>query len=1639
LIFAQQPETKCPAELKELLQGKSSDFTAAASQLKETDLPVALAVIELLKFKALHQEIPASLDQINNFESQIVARLENSSVVSFTKTDTCRKKVEATEIKVAGQKIAIPEYYISEAGLTITGVIPTGEAGTVFPDIQVNLFSQSNITEYSLVIDGNAVQQNKIGALKNGDELGLIFRPDLNADSILAIGTHTAEILIANEAGEKISKQWHFTVGVKDISTPPLPEGTKIIKEMPIDPAAILPGGQVNGNLSVIVYQDANGRRYSEYKLTKSSGAFVASRNLAFIAKKMHPNRLMNDDDLTIRPRIRHAFIGNNITFSHVYSGPADITSVSWDINSNGIVFTRPGITIHGNTVAKCTVEGVISTGPGDGDYFSFVERAQRIVRVLTIRSYISSYRSSSVGTPKPQAFDLEGWVYLGQYNFELAEGAEIPIENESEQIPATLKVDKLRWKITESDCQPKIKNVTATTTSIIFTDYGLAEVVFDVELTYSQDGLALKGFFEPQSSALYAYYPVSGKVEFESFPSEQLIDTRRMIHAKKFNFAIKNQQRIVTPESGYSINPPVLLGQSSLWPASSPIQLNTAIPLILTNDEEQPYLEMDGPLSFFTPKWLEAGSNPLVFSCYFSNFKKAGLPKNEFEFSFIENLPPINVYKGKDILLLNLDPDTEKIIPEGFEAEYKSSLSPIAGYGNGMISENSTNIDDFDVLDGYKITAMPEVEWFEDPDWVDNANWSANPVTAAFSHIFTPTKGVGSYTLRCRFNFKLEESETKDSTKVAIENAVPVSAIPGLRILSPIEALCYPLNQTIKVTTTMDSVENNELWQNIKWQLNGEPFKPDTATAPFELELKHKGKWKLEAELETIDPVTGDKIVLYDSAEFDVVNIDISLTPDKKVVNQLVQKTEQLKLSIIANGNEAVKPGTPFVWQRKEFHAVVDPIEWQKVIIPNDSISVKLDPQSLLLDCDLKEAGAATFLATVTIRIIDAKKLFDQKHKGFKDEYEEPVFAFPVTRADLWAVKVGKLENESTHFPEKAIAQAYRTYDVASFSFEFSSSSRKPHSFNKENGLQPPIVLKPALPGDFESISGDIGFKWEVTPNPASVIIEQELVKPGELVIKPLEPCGFNVAVEVHLDFDQSAKIKLGDISTTAQAVDLFSLIETKVEPSSFTITLGDTKKLRYIVSSLENDSPIPNPGTGNSSNTTINYDKLSESNVIYLLDKSYALSIEQVLWSYEQNSPPSDPVKNSIEGNPYVFQANAPGDVRGKAKGILEVQELKSIKSADFGADANFSGNVVEESIQILVNGKPLGSEEYHMGQKITLSYKVEPDNLENVIWSVENPLAYKSEMNTRSTTHTVKNYKVEVLNEEDLKQKQIEFYLYDFDPEKVVKNGSFTYQISGDEFVKEFKISYEKPVFTRPTLILPPGQDVDISWDNVLNKWRFGFSDIAKYGIYAEGQLVNNTKVNYMFGSYQLISVNAARSFIKFKDNIATNPSVIQQFLQTIKKTDSFGTLPKFWLDTTAPQDDKEQRAIVSSHADSIIEIANDRPSITLDETMGRGGSLYYAGGSFVKEEFLVYVFAKPTNLTDIHAEDPDYYQSIWFPVAVFAWSWEGSVTYDLQEGWAVTGTNTVNLKEKSITSFSSWPDVAIGDFNPKWRDL
>jgi hypothetical protein len=83
-------------------------------------------------------------------------------MISFTQTDNCRQPVEAYEVVLAGQKLLVPTHYVADIKLTITACRPDGEAGTVFPEFCIDIFSQSPLAAHSLKIDGKTIPSSKI-------------------------------------------------------------------------------------------------------------------------------------------------------------------------------------------------------------------------------------------------------------------------------------------------------------------------------------------------------------------------------------------------------------------------------------------------------------------------------------------------------------------------------------------------------------------------------------------------------------------------------------------------------------------------------------------------------------------------------------------------------------------------------------------------------------------------------------------------------------------------------------------------------------------------------------------------------------------------------------------------------------------------------------------------------------------------------------------------------------------------------------------------------------------------------------------------------------------------------------------------------------------------------------------------------------------------------------------------------------------------------------------------------------------------------------------------------------------------------------------------------------------------------------
>jgi hypothetical protein len=1490
LLFAQQPETKCPAELQELLQGKSSDFTAAASQLKETNLPAALAVIELLKFKALHREIPVNVDQINDFEAIIESRLKNSSVVSFSRTETCRKKVEAKEIEIAGQKIAIPEYYTAEVGLSITGVIPTGEAGTIFPDVQVTFFSQSPLTAYSLTIDNKPVPPEKIGLFKENEESGLIFRPDLTADSILSIGTHTAEIAVANKAGEQITKKWNFTVGVYDTPTPPMPDGSKILKEISVEPEKFLSGNKYSGQIFVTVYQTKEGQRFTEYKLITSQGTIIRTRNLAFIARKIEGKKNA-DFKHTVLPVLTYAFKGNSITFSYKSSGAGKIIEEEWSVSTGGSVFSIPGVKILGDTTATCklTVEHSYTDDEGETHTYQAEYSASRSISELTYETYLFGTRQFQISNQKPYEFKFGGHVYIWLFK-KLKEGGVYHFDfgSSSNSHKATLTVDKLRWQLVAAEGKPEIQNVLATQTSILFSKHGFAEVAFDVEFTWQESGHTLKSSFKPKKSALFAFYPVTGNIKFQKYPLGQLPATRRRIEIKNFNIEIKGQKREIESESDCWFNQPIELCQSVVEPELSPLQIENAIPLISTKKlREKSLLKKESIFSFLSPMSPGPGEISLSFNCQFqpidfSNASKISLRKA----THIKDLQPIPVYASEDVLSLNLYPAEEQTILEGQEIEFELEVLPKPGFGEGALSKNETSLN---ILNGYKFQKIENIFWYEVPLWEEKTeDWkSCATKSSDFTHIFNPGFGVGSYSMMCMTMFSMEESDTEDTAGMMPSIGVPVTVKPGLRILTPVDKLAYPLNQTIYVKTTLDS---EALWHDIKWKLNGKDFSPLDDKPEFPVDLSKTGKWSLEAELETEDPVTGEEIILRDKAEFEVIPLNISLIPHRKVINYSVQNFEQLRLIIDADGNEPENPGVPFNWQGDEIQAVVEPIEWSQIASPTESFVADFDPQSFMVDCSIQSPGATTVLATVTVRIIGAEKLFNEKHKGFDDEFEEPVFTFPVTRADLWAIQMSEITNIEKHFPEKSIARAYRTYQVKSFDFEFSSNAKNKHSFSNEEGLKPGISLSPALPG-ISPVTASIDFEWQVSPED---IISQNLVEPTKMVIKPSEPCDYKIEAQPILDFG-SSRLKMGKITTIANAVDLFSLIETRVEPASFTITVGETKTLKYIVSSLESNPPPTNtPGdNGNQPNPnpepvpTIALNSSSDSNIIYLLDRSYALTIDSVEWSDSQT-----PTKEAVLSKEHDFLAKRPGNINGLAKGVLNIREVLendfSNKVANFSKDITWAAFAEDLSIEILINNAPVGQQEYYLGQKISLSYRLKKSSkdylkLENPKWQISGATIKEHDIWFGDGLPTF-------ISDEELASESLNLFLYCTDEENFSKNISIEGQLLHRTIATSTHIEIKHPDWVDTSPPIFPQPVLNFFVESPYKVYYLGYKeDNEDYPVF-EPTINNSTKIKFLIACLQLVVNNHRR-----KESNNGIPA------EKVAKTYPSG---EFWLDGKFP---------------------------------------------------------------------------------------------------------------------------------------
>ena len=1068
-IALAQSSSSLPEAVQELLKGQTSDYASVVSQLTDTDLFSAISAVDLLRFKAAHNEINLMPKEVSHFKKLLFQQITNSSYISFSETETCSKKVPETTIIFEGQSILIPEHYTSNANLAITAYSPAGEAGTMFPAFDIDVFTQSLLTKHSFKIDGKKASTYfltpKLSSLTSAS-FAIAFLSDLSPKSMLSIGTHTAELTLTNKSGEKVTKKWSFTVGVYDTPTPKLPDSAKVIKELKIDPKKILPGQKGNGDLSVIIYKDKNGNIYTEYKLKTSSGQIIKSRNLAFVKRKFTSTQKNEEDYIIISPKARNVFKGNILNFSYVWEGPDTVVSEAWVIASGDQTTNQTMIEALDTVYAECKLIIEAAATDHNGEGYTYTYEVSKNISISTIEPHVAilSDRTLNISNMASSTFDLRGYVTLFM-NTDLFEGQEYTFGS------SILKVDKMRWKIISSDAKPKIKNVVATTTEIILSKHGVAEVVFDIQLTWLEAGETYKSDYKPTTSALYAFYPVTGKAKFKKYPIGQLKMSERHIVAESFEFEILKQKRTLNSPNDFELAEPITICSSSLWPASAPIKITNAEVFVARKNYTYS-LKKVKDFTFLTPMFSSDAEIELSLSGEFK-YDNSGFGSYDHTRAVISDLAPIPVYTTDEIIDLVVDPSGSVSIPEGKDTEFVLSLVPISDLGTGLHSETENTLN---ILDGYKLSSIENILWYEMPI-IEEGDWKQKALkTLDYSHMFNPILGSGSYEVHCGVSLNLKESDTGDVSFVYVEKMTPVEVTPGLHIFSPFEEMIYPLYSSLKVITSLDGEEDLETWQKIKWKLNGKYYKPDTGQPPFYLYFDKEGKWTLEAELEVEDPQTGEDIILKDTVNFTVKAMDIRLSPTRKVLDFTNSKSQAISLSISANNDTAEDYSDTFLWDENyDIYAKVSNIEWS--VISKNSIA-KLDSSNDSFDSILNfsQIGAATVQATVTIKLQGAEKLFIKHNPEHKGAFVWPELTFSAMRADVWVLLPPVWQSFEGKAAKFAIKNTSRLFSAESGQIKLGET----YDWASGDDVFSKIKFDTAHPGGKSLVSTALKISWE-------------------------------------------------------------------------------------------------------------------------------------------------------------------------------------------------------------------------------------------------------------------------------------------------------------------------------------------------------------------------------------------------------------------------------------------------------------------------------------------------------------------------------------------------------------------------------
>ena len=1259
LVFGQARQ-KQEAPLAKLISGSSSDLTGTLSTLPEADLPLALAVTEALKFKALHNDTQFSADEVEAFRQGVIHRLSQAKTISLSASDLCSVPVPVKTTTLNGINLTVPAHFTLSGDLRILEVMPTGEAGSLLPDFLIRFHTGFLPVSAKLFVDGRPFSEG------SGTASPLLFRPEAAGANLLAIGTHTASITMTDQAGKTVTTSWPLSVGLHPVPTPPIPGDAKLIGSFTLDAPKVMVGADPETSIRVTIFETVDGRRIIEYVIHPQGEPD------RILAKTMDPNwlrRLLDpkrkDQSLTLSPKTHFAFAGNKILFGASYSGEGTVQKVSWVIHEDDTQVLGEGPSIAW-VLKKETVRAVcsmvVAQALPDGTVSSLVLSERKDISPLWP---LSSFSESAIGLFTPTgAIGVKVWRFLNREKAPLQEGAAF------EFFGGIITVDKARLNI-GSGSGGTIANPVALATSVSFSKPGVCEIVDDIALSFQYEDEHYEGIFAPECSMLVGAFNVTGNMSFSRVPPGIIQGTTRKVTVESISVKVNEEVRqFGKPEVNWE------LARSTLFPGQPSIAINTVLPgfkILISSFYPDFKPAIGGFLSVEEDANGNAVFHPLIKVV--PNFSQN--PSTVIQAQNNLLVP----YFSLDASILGVDttPSNSPPIQEGQEICFHAAIVPRVP-GTGSIDEDGGTIN---ILEGYEVSGIRYLFWSDIPEWLEEQPHKRQELE--WQHVFRPEWGSGTYAIKSSVWASVRETETGDEVSVAGSDRTRVVVLPGLRLKSPLGNFAYPLDTTIPIETTLD--DNPDLWRQISWTLNGKSWNPPGDDPKPRLTLDKQDTWSLQAELDL--STATQTVILSDAATFTVKPIDLRLSPARKVVSY-PGPAIPLALNVLLNGHQVETLGDAVPWKGEALTAEVEKIAWCTDLAPAAAADISPEDPPFAAELAFKQKGAATILATVSLRI--------RPVDGWKPSNKEPsdpetwVFAVPAVRADAWAVpKPTNVEIKDGVFPEKALGEAHRTFELKSLAFHLAQDE---YTWSKDSDLQPPITLRPAIPfvmGGFGP-RGEVKLSWKGPENQAST----------EALFQPLMPLGgYAVTMDSVLSFGNDA-LPLLTKEVSGKAEDYYQLVRASIDPASFPIWVGQQQTLTFIIESIDQPSPDVPPAEPPSGPV---------KTPIQLQGGNFQAEIETVTWE----------TNGSVlgTGNPYDYFAKGKAVETITGKGKVKVTEAKTSPVAkpslfDHSADTKTTiGRII---------AYPSNGYVFPASYAITLQARSDAPDPETIEWSVD-----------------------------------------------------------------------------------------------------------------------------------------------------------------------------------------------------------------------------------------------------------------------------------------------------------------------------